>query len=212
MSRRFVVDVSLVSRTIRAMKKLLRHSVLLSAVVLGLSLLPAGGATAATATTYDFETCVQGWEASAAPTGAHTWMRTPPGDGSNYAYSLPLYDGDVPTSITSPNHTWGGGKMTLKYSARWSFEHPATGIDTAKLEWTSDTNAKTKNWKRIQVFGDVTNKEFPSYTKYTSTFDAPKGIVRLRITMVGDALFSGLGIQFDNIVVPTAAPKGATCA
>jgi hypothetical protein len=194
------------------MNKRLRHLVLLSAVVLGLSLLPTGGATAAASTIYDFEACAQGWEPSVPATGAHTWLRTPLGDGSDWAYSYPLYDGDQPTSITSGNHEWGGGKMTLTYSVRWSFEHPQTGIDTAKLEWTSDTAAKTKNWKKIQVFGDVTNKEFPNYTKYKSTFDAPKGIVRLRFTMMGDAYMAGAGIQVDNIVVPTAAPKGAACA
>jgi hypothetical protein len=194
------------------MNKRMRRSVLLSALVLGLAVLPAGRAPAAASTTYDFEACTQGWEATAAAAGNHTWMRVPVGDGSNWAYGYPAYDGDTLYSITSPTHAWPGGKVTIKWSMRWQYEHPQTGIDTAKLEWTSDTAAKTKNWKKVQVFGGVTNSDFPNYNKYTASFEAPSGVFRLRFTMNGDALLFGTGPAVDNIVVPTAAPKAAACA
>lgn len=176
-------------------------------------LLPVSSAPAraAAATTYDFEACTQGWT-STVPAPNPSWHRTPGGDGSSWAMSNPAYDGDpaVP-AILSPIHSWAGGKMTITYSARWQYEHPATGIDTMNLSWTDDPNPKTKAWKRIQVFGGVTNTAFPSYNKFTSSITPGKGIVRFRFQMTGDALVFGAGSQVDSFVVPTAAPKGATC-
>jgi len=187
------------------------RSLLMLSAVLTVMALPVGRADAAGTTTYDFESCTQGWAATAPKAGEHTWMRVPGGDGSSWAYGYPAYDGDALYSITSPTHPWNGGKVTIKWSMRWSFENPATGIDTAKLEWTSDTAAKTKNWKKVQTFGGFTNSDFPNFNKYTASFTAPPGVFRLRFTMNGDALVFGAGPAVDNIVVPTAAPKGATC-
>lgn len=195
------------------MTRLLRRSAALAVLLAALAIVPVPGARAAVSTTYDFEACDQGWKPTAATTGHHTWMRTPGGDGgSRWSYGYPLYDGDVLYSITSPHQTWGGGKVTITYAARWQYEHPATGIDTAKLEWTADKAEKTKDWKRLQVFGDVANKDFPNYTKFKHEFEVPKGSFRLRYTMTGDAFVQGLGFFVDNIVVPVAPPKGSTCA
>lgn len=192
------------------MTKTLRR--ILPVAVLAVTLVTSGRATAASVTTYDFETCTQGWTASAPAAGQHTWMRVPGGDGgSSWAYGYPAYDGDVAVSITSPTHVWAGGKVAITWSMRWQFENPASGTDTAKLEWTSDTAAKTKNWKKVQVFGGFMNTDFPNYNKYTAAFDAPPGVFRLRFTMNGDSLINGIGPAVDNIVVPTATPKTAAC-
>ena len=43
-------------------------------------------------------------------------------------------------------------------------------------------------------------------------FDAPAGEFLLRFVVFSDTSVELYGIEFDDVVVPTAAPAGASCA
>ena len=183
-------------------------------ILVSLGALPGAPARAAEVK-YDFEGCTQGWELKKGGNWVHGAAH--PGTSnttnvlSNVLYPENIDRGDT---VVSKPHVWAGGKGVIKLRARWLFEwYPPeasaalTTSDRAALEISTDGG---KTWKSRHGFG-FPNAAFPEFEDVEVPFEAPAGAFQLRVVLFSDAYLTTFGIEIDDIVVPTAAPDGASC-
>ena len=180
----------------------------LIAALIGLGALPGLPARAAEFK-YDFEGCQQGWEPKKGSNWTHGPTTLPSSNASsvmkNFLYPNSEDRGDT---LTSKPHAWGGGKGVIKLRARWIFEwyyDETLSLDRAVLEMSVDGG---KTWKAKQGF----RAPQPEFTDLEVKFDAPAGEFLLRFAIFSDGSVQHYGIEIDDIVVPTAAPAGSSCA